>query len=326
MAAILVTGGAGFIGSNLVRKLLNSRHRIIVIDNLSTGKLSNLELDNPRLIFIKTDINRDLENVFSRYKPSIVFHLAAQIDVRLSMSNPLLDAKINILGSLNVLELARKFKVNKIIYSSTGGVIYGSPKKIPVSEDYPSSPICAYGLSKYIIEEYLRLYYQSYGLKYIVLRYGNVYGPGQNPKSEAGVIAIFINQLLSAKQPILYDNGLQKRDYVYIDDIVKANLLAIKKDVCGVFNIGTGKATSAKQILKKIERLLSIKVKPLLAPKRLGEIKQISLNSNLAKRTLGWQAETSLSAGLKNTINYFKKNYEDFNHRRSWFYRLPFYL
>src|SRR3989344_887736 len=223
---ILVTGGAGFIGSNLVDWLIRERHLVVVVDNLSTGNKKNL---NPRAKFCKMNVQSSrIGKVFKDFRPQAVFHYAAQTDVRKSWEDPLTDARDNILGSLNLLEACRNYKVKKFVFASTGGALYGEASQIPTSETYPANPISAYGAAKLSVEHYLHAYHAVYGLSVIVLRLANVYGPRQDGKGEAGVVGIFSRTLLQGKEPILYGNGTQTRDFVFVEDVVQANLLALK--------------------------------------------------------------------------------------------------
>jgi len=302
---ILITGGAGFIGSHLVDALIQERHRVIVIDNLSTGLKQNL---NPKVKFYKIDIcSRQIKSIFKKEKPKVVFHLAAQIDVRKSIENPVLDTKINVLGGLNILECARQCGVKKIIFSSSGGAIYGKTKIIPTPETVNPNPLSPYGLNKLIFERYLQLYSHLYGLNYSILRYANVYGPRQNAKAEAGVIAIFINKLLHNKQPVINGDGKQTRDYIYVDDVIRANLMAMKSKNNGVYNIGTGIETSVNQIFKIISQSLNKKIKPKYGPTIKGEVKRSALNWNKIKKDFGWQFRIKLEEGIGKTIDWFKK-------------------
>jgi UDP-glucose 4-epimerase len=301
---ILVSGGAGFIGSNLVDKLIKDGHQVVVIDNLFTGKKENL---NPKAKFYKIDIqNPKISQIFKKEKPEVVFHLAAQVDLRKSVENPIESAKVNILGSLNILENCQKFKIKKIIFSSTGGAIYGEAKIIPTPEDYPANPLSPYGIEKLTIEKYLDYYWKIFKISYISLRLANVYGPRQNSKGEAGVIAIFCDKMLCGKQPIIYGLGCQTRDFVFVDDVAEANILAMKSKKVGIFNIGTGKETDIDTVFEKIKKLIGVKCKKIHAPAQLGEQKRSCLNYTKAKKELGWQPKYSLENGLKETINYFK--------------------
>jgi UDP-glucose 4-epimerase len=301
---ILVSGGAGFIGSYLVDRLIKDGHQVVVIDNLFTGKKENL---NKKAKFYKVDIQSPkISQIFKKEKPEIVFHLAAQVDLRKSVENPIESAKVNILGSLNILENCKKFKIKKIIFSSTGGAIYGEAKIIPTPEDYPANPLSPYGIEKLTIEKYLDYYWKIFKIPYISLRLANVYGPRQNSKGEAGVIAIFCDKMLCEKQPIIYGLGCQTRDFVFVDDVAEANILAMKSKKIGIFNIGTGKETDINTVFEKIKKLIGVKCKKIHAPAQLGEQKRSCLDYQKAKKELGWQPKYSLENGLRETINYFK--------------------
>ena len=301
---ILITGGAGFIGSHLVDRLIKGGHQVVVIDNLSTGKKENL---NKKAKFYKVDIQSPkISQIFKKEKPEVVFHLAAQIDVGKSVENPIEDAKINILGSLNILESCQKSKVKKIIFASTGGAIYGEAKIISTPEDYPANPLSPYGIEKLTIEKYLDYYWKVFKIPYISLRLANVYGPRQNSKGEAGVIAIFCDKMLCGKQPIIYGLGCQTRDFVFVDDVAEANILAMESKKIGIFNIGTEKETDINTIFEKIKKLIGVKCKKIHAPAKSGEQKRSCLDYTKAKKELSWQPKYSLENGLRETINYFK--------------------
>jgi len=306
MAKILVTGGAGFIGSHLVDELIEIGHKVIVIDNLSTGKKENL---NPKATFYKIDIcSPKISEIFKKENPEFVFHLASQINVRKAVENPVLDAKINILGSLNILENCRKFKVKKVIFSSTGGAIYGKAKKIPTPETYLENPISPYGISKLTIEKYLKFYKENFALSFISLRFSNVYGPRQDSKGEAGVVAIFIDQLLRKKTPIIFGNGNQTRDFVFVEDVISACLKSISyKGKESFFNIATGIETSVNALYRKIAKILKVNTKPKYVPEKPGDLKRSCLDISKAKRELKWFPKYILEKGFFQTINYFKK-------------------
>lgn len=302
---ILVTGAAGFIGSNLVDALIANNHQVIVIDNLSAGKKENL---NPKAKFYQADIiSPRVKEIFQKEKPEIVNHHAAQIDVRKSVKNPVYDAKINILGSLNLLEQCIKFGVQKFIFASSGGAIYGDAKILPTPENYLAKPLSPYGIAKLSLEYYLYYYKTVYGLSYISLRYGNVYGPRQDPFGEAGVVAIFTQAMLKNGKPIINGNGKQTRDYVYVADVVKANLLAVKYDKSGIFNVGTEKQTSVNEIFQKLTQITGFKGKEIHGPAKPGEQRTSCLNCQKIRKELGWEPKVRLNKGLKMTVEYFKK-------------------
>ena len=301
----LVTGGAGFIGSHLVDKLIKEGHKVVVIDNLSTGRKENL---NPKAKFYKIDIcSYRISQIFKKEKPEVVFHYAAQIDVRKSVKDPVEDAKINILGTLNILENCKKYNIRKVIFASTGGAIYGDADIVPTPETYPELPLSPYGIAKLTIEKHLSYYYKVFGLPYVSLRLANVYGPRQNSKGEAGVVAIFCDKMLSKKQPIINGSGRQTRDFVFVGDVVEANILALKKNKIGIFNIGTAKETNVNTIFKKLKELTGSKCKEIHGPALLGEQKRSCLNFLKAKKELNWQPKYSLDKGLNKTVEWFKK-------------------
>ena len=305
---ILVTGGAGFIGSHLVDALIEKGHKVVVIDNLSTGKKENI---NKKAKFYKIDIcSPKIGEIFKKEKPEICFHFAAQINVRKSVENPLFDAKVNILGSLNVIQnfinsQKSKIKNLKFIFASTGGAIYGDAKKIPTPEDYPPNPISPYGIAKLTVENYLKFYKENFGLKFISLRFSNVYGPRQDPKGEAGVVAIFIEKLLKGEKPTIFGDGNQTRDFIFVEDAVSACLKAMEyKGQKEIFNIGTGIETSINELYKIISELLKTKIKPKYAPPKPGDLKRSCLDISLAKRELKWESKFSLKEGLQKTIKF----------------------
>lgn len=263
---ILVTGGAGFIGSHVVDAYITKGCEVVVVDNLSTGQKNNI---HPKAKFYSCDINSpDLLAIFQNEQPEIVNHHAAQMNVRYSVENPITDAQINVLGLLNVLNCCIQSKVKKIIFISSGGAMYGDAETIPTPESSSPEPLSPYGLAKFVGEEYVRLYHRLYGLNYSILRYANVYGPRQNPHGEAGVVAIFIDRLLHGKQPIIYGDGNQTRDYIYIADVVDANLLCMTKGDCMAFNIGTGKETSVNELLEILLAVMNRKASPLFEQMR----------------------------------------------------------
>lgn len=306
---ILVTGGAGFIGSNLVDTLIDKGHSVVIVDNLSTGTRKNL---NPKAKFYLADIRDEgiIKEIFSIEKPDIIDHHAAQIDVRKSLEVPGFDAEVNIIGSINLIKEAIEYNVKKFIYVSTGGAIYGEPEKLPVKEDTPINPVCQYGISKHTVEHYLYLYGLHYGLNYTVLRYPNVYGPRQNPKGEAGVNAIFINQMLARKTTIIFGDGEQLRDYVYVGDIVDANIAALEKGNNSIYNIASGKGVSVNQIFFELKDILNFIDDPIYKPARTGEIYKIYLDPSKANDELGWKAKTSFRDGLEKTVEWQRMDSE----------------
>ena len=303
---VLVTGGAGFIGSHVVDVLVESGYDVIVIDNLSNGKKENV---NKKAKFYKEDItSKTLKLVFKKEKPDFVSHQAAQINVRHSIKNPVFDAENNILGSINLLELCKDFSVKKVVYASSGGAIYGNPEYLPCDEKHPIKPISPYGVSKFAVELFLNYYYQTFGLSYCALRYSNVYGPRQDPNGEAGVVAIFTNNLLNNKQCIINGDGKQTRDFVYVKDVAKVNLLALEKKckACAL-NIGSGEETSINELYKKISGLVGSNKPCVHGPEIKGEVNRIYLDIKMAEKGLGWKPEFDLDKGLKETSGWFRK-------------------
>lgn len=302
---ILVTGGAGFIGSNLVDALVERGDEVVVIDNLSTGRRENL---NPQIKFYETSIgDPGLADIFEKEKPDIVCHHAAQIDLRRSVNEPLFDAEVNILGSLNVIVNSIRSGVGKFVYASTGGAIYGEPQYLPVDENHPINPVSQYGVSKHTVEHYLLLYALQHELNYVALRYPNVYGSRQNPFGEAGVIAIFAHQMLGGEQPTIFGPGDKTRDYTHVSDIVEANLLAMERGRNLICNIGTGVETSDQDIFDAIAEALGYSSSPIYTSVRPGEIQRICLDWSKAEQELGWRPKTTLKDGIAKTVSYFLK-------------------
>jgi len=305
---ILITGGAGFIASHIVDEYINLGHRVIVIDNLSTGKIDFL---NKKAIFHKADIRskKEIEIIIQKEKPEVINHHAAQISVRNSVDDPINDAEINLKGLLNILESAKYYHLKKIIFASSGGVVYGDAKIIPTPENYlPLNPISPYGITKLASEYYLQFYQNNYKIPYVVLRYSNVYGPRQNPHGEAGVVAIFSKKLLRNEQPTINGDGKQTRDYVFVGDVVKANTYALKESIVGTYNIGTGQETDVNSIYIKIKKVVGTNTKALYGVPKSGEQKRSCLDIAKANNTLDWIPEITLDQGIVNTVEYFRKN------------------
>jgi UDP-glucose 4-epimerase len=301
----LVTGGAGFIGSHLVDRLLTEGYRVVIVDDLSTGKLKNL---NPAATFHHTDITHpSVQEVFSRERPDLVFHLAAQISVSESTKDPVNDSEINVIGTLRLLEAARRCGVDKFIYSSTGGALYGDPQVNPCTEQAPIVPLSPYGLSKYLSEQYVELYHRLYHLNYTILRYGNVYGPRQDPHGEAGVVAIFAQAMLEGRQRQIFGTGDQERDFVYVGDVVDANILAIDRGDNDAFNIGTGEGTSVNRIFELLQNITNYKWDATRRSPRQGEVYKISLECSKAHQGLKWSPKVNLEEGLQQTVEFFRK-------------------
>ena len=305
MAKILVTGGAGFIGSHVVDLFVAQGYEVVIVDDLSTGRASNL---NPAAKFYQIDIRSpQLREVFEAEKPDYVSHHAAQMDVRRSVAQPLFDADINILGSINLLEIAKDFQVKRLIYISTGGAVYGEPESLPCDESHPINPICQYGASKHTVEHYLYMYHVNYGLKYTVLRYPNVFGPRQDPHGEAGVIAIFTGKMLAGEQITINGDGEQTRDFVYVGDCAQANLLALTIDhEPGIYNLGWGRPTSINDITSVLVNITGYGLPVEYGPAKVGETRHIYLDASKIKKDMGWEPTVTLEEGLEKTVAYFR--------------------
>ncbi len=302
---VLVTGGAGFIASHVVDLHVKNGYEVVVVDDLSTGRASNL---NPAAKFYKVDIRSpQLAEVFEKEKPDFVNHHAAQMNVRRSVAEPLFDADVNILGSINLIECAKKYEVKRIVYISTGGAVYGEPEYVPCDEAHPINPICQYGASKHTVEHYLYMYRVNYGLNYTVLRYPNVYGPRQDPHGEAGVVAIFTGQMLAGEQVVINGDGEQTRDFVYVGDCAQANLLALKAENSdGIFNIGFSRGTSVNEIFSALKKATNYQPDPVYGLAKVGETRHIYLRADKARQVLGWKPTVSLEEGLGRTVDYFR--------------------
>jgi UDP-glucose 4-epimerase len=299
----LVTGGAGFIGSNLVDMLIQQNMNVVVVDDLSTGFKRNV---NPLVkLYYSSICDRELKSVFEKERPDFVFHLAAQTAVTRSIADSYSDARINILGSLNVISNCVEFGVKKIIYSSSCA-LYGTPEYLPVDEKHPVNPLSPYGVSKHTVEHYLAVNLHLHGLSYIALRYANVYGPRQNPLGEGGVIAIFCGKMLAGEQPTIFGSGDKSRDYVFVSDIVQANLLAADSGETGIFNIGTGIETYDNTIFEMISSECGYFKGPKYNPERKGEIKRMRLDNTRATQHLGWKPRVGTKEGISQTVMYYR--------------------
>jgi UDP-glucose 4-epimerase len=309
MSKILVTGGAGFIGSNLVDRLITLGHQVVIIDDLSSGKK---EYINPEAKFYQIDIAAPkVEEIFAIQKFDYVFHLAAQIEVSKSVIDPRHDNQVNVLGGLNILENCYKHKVRKIIFSSTGGALYGEAEEMPTSENYPTYPVSPYGIHKLTFEKYLNYYYQVYQQPYTVLRFANVYGPRQYKGGEAGVISIFVDNAVSDKESLIYGDGLQTRDFVYVDDVVSALVKAMESDYVGEINISTGVEKNLLDIVMAIELALGKRILKKHLPGKPGEQRRSVLSFKKAKEILDWQPQVLLEEGIKRTITWSKTKLEE---------------
>ena len=303
---VMVTGGAGFIGSHLVNGLLEEGHAVSVLDDLSSGQLRNLD---HRATFYHCPLNDPrLRQIIQREGPEIIFHLAAQSSVRQSTLDPVADADSNVLGTIRLISDAASEGVEKIVFSSTGGAIYGNPETIPCDEDTPPKPLTPYAMSKYVSELYLDLFMQTYGLDYTILRYANVYGPGQDPNGEAGVIAIFAGLMLRGRTPSIYGDGLQERDFVYVSDVVEANLAAMYRGHGRIYNIGSGEPITINRIHALLQECTGFDRDPEYRPRRAGEVLRIALDSSRAARELRWEPRVSLEDGLRLSVDYVRRS------------------
>lgn len=303
---VLVTGGAGFIGSHVVDLCIQNGYEVIIVDDLSTGRESNL---NPAAKLYRMDI-RDpkLKEVFEQEKPDYVDHHAAQMDVRRSVAEPLFDADVNILGSINLIECAKQYSVKRFVYISTGGAVYGEPEYLPCDEAHPINPICQYGASKHTVEHYLYMYKVNYGLDYSVLRYPNVYGPRQDPHGEAGVVAIFTGQMLRDNQVVINGDGEQERDFVYVGDCARANLMAIQASQgLGIINLGSGRGTTVNEIFEELRDITGYSIEARHGPAKIGETRKIYLDASKAQSELNWVPTVDLANGLQRTVEYFRQ-------------------
>ncbi len=306
-----MTGGAGFIGSNLVDRLLADGHHVDVVDDLSAGSLANLadarRVGGRQVAFHHLDV-RDpaFADVVLRRRPEVVFHLAAQIDVRVSVARPVLDAEINILGTLNVLEACRTAGVSKVVFASSGGTIYGEPRELPIPESHPQVPLAPYGVSKKVATDYLIAYRELHGLEFTSLALGNVYGPRQDPHGEAGVVAIFAGKLLAGQQCTIFGTGHASRDYVYVDDVVDAFVRAASRGGGLLLNIGTGVGTSVNELYATMAALAGVSAPAQHGPARSGELEHVFLDAARAKIHLGWRSWTSMEQGAAAVLEFFR--------------------
>lgn len=303
---VLVTGGAGFIASHVVELYIERGYEVVIVDDLSTGRRSNI---HPKAKFYQMDI-RDpkLGDVFASEKPDLVNHHGAQMDVRKSVADPQFDADVNVRGSINVMDAARKHGAKRMIYISTGGAVYGEPEYVPCDEKHPINPICPYGASKHTVEHYLFMWKALYGLEYAVLRYPNVYGPRQDPHGEAGVVAIFTGQMLAGKPVIINGDGEQQRDFVYVGDCARANLLASEHPAAdGIYNVGFGKPTSVNEIFAALKTVTGYPQPAQYGPTKAGETRKIYLDATRIRTQLGWAPTVELEDGLRQTVDYFRQ-------------------
>lgn len=302
---VLVTGGAGFIGSHTVDRLIEQGAQVIIIDDLSTGKERNL---NPAAEFVKLDITSgNLEEVFLSYRPEFVIHLAAQVSVAKSVDDPIRDCMINIIGLVRLLESCRKYGINKVVYASSAAV-YGNPLETEIAEAEPTEPLSFYGISKMTPEYYLRVFNHLYGLGYTVLRYANVYGPRQDAAGEGGVVSIFATKVIAAESTVVFGDGEQTRDFVYVEDVARANVKALSAGDQAVINIGTGVRTSINELYEIIAGIVGTNLKPAYTHEREGDIKHSCLQNNKALTALNWKPEFSLKEGLTRTLDFYESS------------------
>jgi UDP-glucose 4-epimerase len=304
---VLITGGAGFIGSNIADRLIQLGSSVVIVDNLATGKKDNI---NKKCIFYEYDIReKDLIGIFKKERPDFVIHNAAQLSVRLSVEDPMYDSSVNVLGGLNVFNCSSQTGVNKVIFASSGGTVYGEQEKFPADESHSTNPISPYGVAKLASEKYLNYFNSAYGLKYTALRYANIYGPRQDPLGEAGVVAIFAGKLLTGEAPVINGDGNQTRDYVFVGDVISANIKAIESDFVGCVNIATQTETTVNELFNI---LMSASGKKGLneshGPAKPGEQYRSVLANGLAKKVLDWEPEVSINEGLETTYKWFKDN------------------
>ncbi len=301
---ILVTGGAGFIGSHVVDMFIQAGHDVVVVDSLVTGRRENV---NPRAKLYEMDIRDSrLSEVFAREKPEVVDHHAAQVDVRRSVADPLYDAEVNVLGALNLLQNAVQYGVKKVIYISSGGAVYGEPEYLPCDEAHPIHPLSPYGVSKHTVEHYLHLYRVNYGLRHLILRYANVYGPRQDPNGEAGVVAIFGGRMLRGEPVTINGTGEQERDFVYVEDCARANLIGLGRGE-GAYNVGTGVPTTINEIYGQIRKITGYTEEPEYGPAKMGDVFRTYLDIRKIGAELGWEPTYSLAEGLRRTIDFLRQ-------------------
>jgi UDP-glucose 4-epimerase len=302
---VLVTGGAGFIGSHVVDQLVEAWHDVVVVDDLSTGRSSNL---NPKAKFYQVDIrSEDIRAIFEEERPEVISHHAAQMDVRRSVADPVFDADVNVIGSIKLALLAVEFGVRKFIHISSGGAVYGEPVYLPCDEEHPVRPLCPYGASKFTFEMYLYMYKELYNLDYSIIRYPNVYGPRQDPAGEAGVVAIFIGRMLKGQPVTINGTGEQVRDFVYVGDCTKANLLCLEKGSGRVYNLGAGVGTDINQIFTELKNITGFPHEASYGPAKPGETFRIYLSAERARNELGWEPTVNLAQGLRQTVEYFQE-------------------
>jgi UDP-glucose 4-epimerase len=302
---ILITGGAGFIASHIADAFIENGHAVFVLDNLSSGFEKNI---NSKATFVKADIrDKSLSELFEMEKFDVVNHHAAQMDVRRSVADPEFDANTNIIGTINLLQNAVKYNVKKFMFASTGGAVYGEQEYFPADENHPTSPLSPYGISKLSVEKYLFFYRAQYNLNYTILRYANIYGPRQNPHGEAGVVAIFSKKLFNGEQPVINGDGKQTRDYTFVKDVVKANLLTLTDEKSDIYNVGTGIETDVNVLFNKMNDIIGKGQVEKHGPSMPGEQLRSVITSGKLNQKFGWSPSTLLDEGLKTTVEYFKE-------------------
>jgi UDP-glucose 4-epimerase len=301
---ILVTGGAGFIGSHVADRFIELGHEVAVLDDFSSGKPENV---NPRAkLFRMSLLDERLAGVFDEFRPEVVSHHAAQVNVRRSVDAPEFDATVNVVGSVRLFQAAATRGCGKVIYASSGGACYGDPPSLPAREDTPVRPLCPYGVSKYAAEKYLQLYGALNGLRFTVLRYANVYGPRQDPHGEAGVVAIFSELLLEGKTPTIFGDGSKTRDYVFVSDIVQANVLALEAGNGGTYNVGTGREVSDDQIFAAVRDAVGVKIEPVHSEFRKGEVQRVALDASHIRAELGWRPRLTIEQGIPKAVEFYR--------------------
>jgi UDP-glucose 4-epimerase len=304
---ILVTGGAGFIASQIADAFIDEGHKVVILDDLSTGFEENI---NPKAKFVRLNINdHEVSSLFEEEKFDVVNHHAAQMDVRRSVVDPAFDANTNILGTINLLQNSVKHSVNKFMFASTGGAVYGEQEYFPADENHPTNPLSPYGISKLSVEKYLYFYFNEYKLNYTILRYANIYGPRQNPFGEAGVVAIFSTKFIKGDQPIINGTGEQTRDYVFVKDVVKANVLTLNDKISDVYNVGTGKETNVNELYANLNSIVGKGQVEKHGPAAAGEQMRSVISSEKILNNFNWKPSTKLKDGLKETVNYFKDKF-----------------
>jgi UDP-glucose 4-epimerase len=302
---ILVTGGAGFIGSHICDRLLSLGQHVAIVDNLSTGKRENLPAE---ATFYEIDIrDKGLDKVFEAELPEVVIHEAAHANVTESVRNPGYDAAVNIAGSINLLDCCVRHDVDRVVYANTGGALYGEACYLPADESHPIDPVSPYGVSKHAVEQYLYAYRENHGIDYVVLRYPNVYGPRQDPHGEAGVVAIFTLQLLTGRQPTIFGDGSKTRDYCYVSDIVDANILALNSKTTGIYNLGRGIEISDLEVFETVQEAVGTQIEPMFAAVRPGEVEHIALDASKAERDLGWKWKVDLVDGVAESVAFYRQ-------------------